>query len=104
MPSWPTNVNVGDVVKADHVNGIIDGATQKAHHVDNVTPSGTIDGVNAAFILPSEPNPAGSLRLYRNQLVQYSGTHFNLSVDTITFTAGNIPVAGDSLRAWYRHE
>lgn len=61
-------------------------------------PSGTINGVNAVFTLTQVPL---TLILIRNGLTQIQGTSFNLSGNTITFTAGNIPQAGDSIAAFY---
>ncbi len=70
--------------------------------MDAVTPSGTINGSNAVFTVPSTPNPAASLHLTRNGLVQKSGTDFTLSGATITFTGSAIPQTGDLLLASYR--
>ena len=64
-----------------------------------VTPTGTIDGVNAAFTLLSTPNPPGSLTVIRGGLTLSSGIDFNLSGTTITFLAGSIPQPGDIIRA-----
>ena len=69
---------------------------------DAETPSGTIDGVNVTFTLAAAPNPAASLVLTKNGIVQESGSDFTLSVATITFLAGAEPQAGDTLLSWYR--
>ena len=71
---------------------------------DAETPSGTIDGVNDTFTLAVAPDPAGSLELNKNGVVQKPGVDFTLSSSTITFLAGAIPQAGDSLLAWYRSD
>ncbi len=71
---------------------------------DAETPSGTIDGVNDTFTLAVAPDPAGSLELNKNGVVQKPGVDFTLSSSTITFLAGAIPQTGDSLLAWYRSD
>ncbi len=71
---------------------------------DGETPSGTIDGVNDTFTLAVAPDPAGSLELNKNGVVQKPGVDFTLSSTTITFLAGAIPQTGDSLLAWYRSD
>jgi hypothetical protein len=70
--------------------------------VDAVTPAGAVNGANAVFTLPSAPNPAASLVLTRNGLVQKAGTDFTLSGPTITFAAAAVPQTGDLLTASYR--
>lgn len=64
-----------------------------------VTPTGTVDGTNAVFTIPSAPNPPASLTVVRNGLVLSVGNDFNLSGTTITFVAGAIPQVGDTIRA-----
>lgn len=69
-----------------------------------VTPSGTLDGVNAVFTLPSAPNPPGALTVARNglvltQVLSSGGGDYTLSGTTITFVAGAVPLPGDTLRA-----
>ncbi len=78
--------------------------------VDAIAPAGTINGVNLVFTVvdatgtPTAPNPASSLKLFRNGLL-YSGgaADFTLSGSTITFAAGQAPQTGDSLVAYFRH-
>jgi len=70
--------------------------------VDWVTPTGTIDGVNAVFTLPSIPTPVSSLELVRNGLVQDSPRDFALSGSTVTFVPTSIPDSGDTLKVRYR--
>lgn len=73
-----------------------------AQFVDPETPSGTINGTNAVFTLSRTPNPAGSLLLYRNGLLQKAAVDFNLSGATVTFVAAAIPQVDDILTAVYR--
>jgi hypothetical protein len=70
--------------------------------VQNETPTGTIDGVNAAFTLANTPT-AGTLQLYKNGIRQRAGAgnDFTVATATITFEAGNLPQTGDILLADY---
>lgn len=61
-----------------------------------LTITGTINGVNNTFTLSSSPH---TLKLYRNGLLQNPGVDYTLSGVTITFLAGSIPFAGDTLVA-----
>lgn len=70
--------------------------------VDWTKLTGTIDGSNATFTLPSVPNPPASLTLIRNGLVMTNGLDYSLSSATVTFLSGAIPQTGDSLSASYR--
>lgn len=70
--------------------------------VDAETPSGVIDGVNRVFTLAGTPNPAKSLLVYRNGLLQKEGVDYTLSANAITFQPGSIPLPGDLLTASYR--
>lgn len=78
----------------------------------NETPAGTINGTNgtdgnASFTLANTPSPAGSLQLEKTDIGtavgMIAGVHFNLSGLTITYTSGNIPISGQTHRAWYRY-
>jgi hypothetical protein len=68
--------------------------------VFNETPTGTINGTNAAFVLGSRPH-TGSLLLYVNGLLMLEGGDFTISGKTVTFLAGAVPEAGDWIRATY---
>ncbi len=64
--------------------------------------SGTINGSNVTFTLPSAPNPAASLILPLNGVTLTQGVDYTLSSLTITMTTA--PATGDVLGpAWYRH-
>jgi hypothetical protein len=71
-------------------------------YVDGETPLGTVDGVNTVFLVGKSPAPAGSLLLYRNGLLQQSGTEYTLSGRTVTFAPGHAPQPGDTISAYYR--
>jgi hypothetical protein len=68
----------------------------------NETPAGTINGVNDTFTLAEEPDPADSLSLFKNGVLQDAGVDYTLVTDTVTFAAGSIPLTGDVLLASYQ--
>jgi uncharacterized protein YoxC len=78
------------------------GTGAATNFADNETPGGAINGINLTFTLASAPNPAGSLRLFRNGLLTELGGDYTLSGSSITITS-TAPQTGDSLAAYYRH-
>lgn len=68
--------------------------------VDQETPAGTIDGVNAAFTLSAVPNPSLSLQLFRNGVLLRVGVDYFLNGLAVQFVF--VPEASDSLAASYR--
>lgn len=72
--------------------------------VDQIAPTGTINGVNGSFTLPNTPS-SGSLYLWRNGLLlkDAAGVDYTLSGNTITFESGQEPRTGDVLLASYRY-
>ena len=75
-----------------------------SNFVDALVPSGTINGTNPVFTLTSAPNPASSLKLYKNGLLLSQNADYTLSGSTITFaSATTTPQTGDALSASYRH-
>lgn len=96
----------GNLTKFDASGNIIDSGVSAAsvtpiNFADNEIPSGTINGSNVTFGLAHTPNPAGSLQLFRNGLLQIAGTEYTLATATITFATA--PLTGDTLVAWYRY-
>jgi hypothetical protein len=90
----------GDLLVASYR---VDGALAVALGiVDAETPSGAIDGSNSVFTLAGAPNPARSLLVYRNGLLQKEGVDYTLSGNAITFAAASVPVPGDILTVSYR--
>ena len=80
------------------------GSGPSASFVDGEIPSGAINGVNLVFTLANAPNPASSLKLYKNGVLLQQNTDYTLSGSTITFASPNIaPLSGDLLTAFYRH-
>jgi hypothetical protein len=71
---------------------------------DSETPAGTINGTNLIFTLAFAPNPAASLKLYKNGVLLIQATDYSVSGLTLTFAnVGATPQAGDTLLAYYRH-
>jgi hypothetical protein len=69
---------------------------------DAEVPDGAVNGANAVFTLDAAPQPAQSLQLVVNGIVQKPGLDFTLSSNTVTFEAGAVPQPGDELLTWYR--
>ncbi len=70
--------------------------------VDQQTPTGAINGVNAVFALAQTPSPANSLEVYRNGLLMSAGIDYTLSGAVITFMTGLVPQSTDTLSCSYR--
>ena len=80
------------------------GTGPSANFADDETPSGTINGTNLAFTLAKAPNPALSLKLYKNGVLLQQNGDYTLSGNSITFANTTVtPQSGDSLSAYYRH-
>jgi predicted porin len=70
---------------------------------DNEVPTGTVNGVNAAFTLAHTPSPAASLSCSKNgQLMIAGGADYTLATATLTYVAGAIPKTGDAQVCNYR--
>lgn len=69
---------------------------------DAEVPVGAVNGTNATFTLEAAPNPAASLALYRNGLLQDAGADYTLSGQTVQFVTAAVPQAGDTLLAFYQ--
>lgn len=65
-----------------------------------VTPAGSINGINTTFVLPSVAVPQ-SIQFFWNGLLQTSGVDYNLSLDNMTITMGQAPATGDHVLAFY---
>lgn len=73
-----------------------------ANYVVREAPTGTINGVNAAFTLAATP-VAGTEQVFVNGILQNSGAgnDYTIATNTITFLAGAIPQTGDVVRVTY---
>src|SRR6185312_14989536 len=89
-----------DCVRVDGTSGPCGGALPG--FTDSEAPAGLMDGANATFVLAAAPNPAASVVLYRNGMLQKAGLDYSLSGNTITFLPAAVPQAGDTLLASYR--
>lgn len=89
-----------DCVRVDGSSGPC-GSTPPAF-VDGDAPAGIVDGANAVFTISASPDPASSLSVYRNGLLQKLGSDYTFSGRTITFVAAAVPQPGDTLLASYR--
>lgn len=67
--------------------------------VDQIVPTGTVNGVNTAFTLPDVPS-SNSLYVWLNGVLMKPGGDYTLSGSTITFVFA--PPAGDAVLASYR--
>ncbi len=95
--------NLSDCARVDGTAGACGaGGSSGPGFVDAETPAGAIDGSNASFTLAAIPSPSTSLSLYRNGLLQREEIDYTLTDTTVTFTAGSLPQAGDTLVASYR--
>lgn len=71
---------------------------------DAEKPSGPINGSNVGFTLAHAPNPAASLRLYKNGILLLQNTDYILTGSTVVFMSTKItPQTGDLLSAYYRY-
>ncbi len=91
--------SAGDCV---HVDGSSGPCGTTVLYIDGETPSGAVNGTNPTFRLGTEPNPAASLRLFRNGLLMQPGVEFTLNSNIVTMAGNRIPLAGDIIQAWYR--
>jgi hypothetical protein len=89
-----------DCVRVDGSSGPCGGALPS--FVDGESPSGTMDGSNTTFILSVVPDPASSLAVYRNGVLQKLVQDYNLTGSSVQFAAGAAPQPGDALLASYR--
>jgi hypothetical protein len=70
--------------------------------VDGEDPAGVVDGSNVGFTLSAVPNPATSLALYRNGVLQEAGVDYTLSANNLVFVTASTPQPGDMVTASYR--
>jgi len=96
--------NLSDCLHVDGTSGPCStgGSASAPIFVDGEAPSGTMDGSNTGFSLSNVPNPASSVALFRNGLLQTQGRDYTLASNAITFQAGAVPQPSDVLSAYYR--
>jgi hypothetical protein len=89
-----------DCVRVDGTSGPC--GSSAPSFVDGDAPAGIVDGANPSFTISAAPEPAGSLAVYRNGLLQKLNSDYTFSGRTIQFVAAAIPQPGDTLLASYR--
>jgi hypothetical protein len=92
--------NATDCVHVDGSSGPCGG--EQASFMDGDSPAGVVDGSNTSFTLSAVPNPASSLAVYRNGMLQKIGQDYTLTGSTIQFVTAGAPQPGDTLLAGYR--
>ncbi len=90
----------GDCVRVDGTSGPC-GSTPPSF-VDGDAPAGIVDGANPSFTISAAPEPAGSLAVYRNGLLQKLDSDYTFTGRTIQFVEAAVPQPGDTLLASYR--
>jgi hypothetical protein len=70
--------------------------------VDGEALAGIVDGANTAFGISGTPNPATSLAVYRNGMLQQAGVDYTVAARSIQFVSAGVPQPGDTLLASYR--
>lgn len=81
-------------------NGTVGTASITNRYESSSTISGSIDGVNATFVLSNTP-ATNTLFLFVNGVKQMEDVIYTLSGATITFESAYIPQTGDTLEAYY---
>jgi len=92
--------NAADCVHVDGSSGAC-GAVSTSF-VDGDSPAGIVDGSNTNFALSAVPNPASSLAVYRNGMLQKTAQDYTANGNVVTFVAAGTPQPGDTLLASYR--
>jgi hypothetical protein len=91
-----------DCVHVDGSSGPCGGGSEPSF-VDGDSPAGIVDGSNTSFTLSAVPDPASSLAVYRNGMLQKLVQDYTLTgASTIQFVAADAPQPGDTLLASYR--
>jgi hypothetical protein len=87
---------VGSLSNCVHVDGS-SGPCSAPNFSDGEIPSGIINGVNVSFTVVHAPNPASSLKVYRNGIRQELGLDYTLSGNALTFSSGSVPQSSSGL-------
>ena len=92
--------NGSDCVRVDGSSGPCGNSSNS--FVDGDSPAGIVDGANTTFTLSTAPNPATSLAVYRNGMLQKAGLDFTANGSIVHFVTAAAPQPGDTLLASYR--
>ncbi len=94
IPRW------GDVLVAYYR---LAGTGPTSTFIDDEVPQGAVNGINQTFTLSAAPNPAASLKLFKNGSLLEQNADYQLNGTTVTFLRQSAtPQAGDSVSAYYR--
>ena len=94
--------DLSDCVRVDGTSGPC--GAPAAGFVDGETPAGAVNGVNTSFTLSGTPDPAISVVLYRNGILQKLNLDFTMIGNVVNFAAAATPQTGDMLLTSYRVE
>ena len=97
--------SLSDCVRVDGTSvpcGTGSGTGSGTTFTDGEVPAGAINSANTTFTLAASPDPAASLALYRNGIIQKQGLDYSLSGTAIAFVSAATPQTGDVLIASYR--
>ena len=92
----------GDTANCVRVDGTSVPCSTAPAFIDGEVPAGTVDGTNVAFTLTNAPDPASSLTIFRNGMLQKITQDYTISGTAVTFASAAAPQAGDTLLASYR--
>lgn len=76
------------------------GIVRAANVVTRETPSGSVNGSNASFVLAATP-VAGSESVYLNGILQDAGAGNDYTISSATITFASAPATGDKVRVSY---
>ena len=79
---------------------VVQSLTDDSYFVDPYTPSGTVNGTNDIFTLPSTPDPASSLIVYVDGQFLTLTEDYTVSGTTLTFVSP--PYSGSLIRCTHR--
>ncbi len=101
---WLSTANQGGTLNTTAItwtNPIGASGLTSSNFVDKEIPSGSINGVNAAFTLANSPT-AGSEHVYLNGVLQESGAGNDYTIAGAAITMLTAPLTGEKLRVSYR--
>jgi hypothetical protein len=94
--------NLSDCVHVDGTAGPCGAGANNGSFVDSEVPTGSLNGVNAAFTLSQTPSPSSSVLIFRNGVLQKQGLDYTINGALLTFASASIPQAADTVLAAYR--
>ena len=97
----PTTLS-GDVASVSDTGAVTlsSGLVKAANYVVRETPSGSVNGTNAAFTLAATP-VSGTEQVFLNGILQDPGAGNDYTISSATITFADAPVTGDKVRVTY---